>query len=469
MEWLGEVPAHWGVLPNRALFLEVRERDHPDEQMLSVTITKGVILQHDLLSGSSKKDSSRLDRASYKLVQPGDIAYNKMRAWQGAIGASIHRGIVSPAYIVVRPRNHNLPRYFHYLCRTPAFAKEAERWSYGITSDMWSLRPEHFKMIYSSLPPIEEQRAIVRFIDYMDRRIQRYIRAKQRLIKLLNEQKQATIHHAVTRGLDPNVRLKPSGMEWLGDIPEHWNVVLLGRCIRSIEQGWSPMAANGELENDQWAVLSLSSIKRGRFFPHAIKPIPIGSPVPEEITIHDGDFLLTRSNTRDRVGDVCLVDGARTQTILSDLIYRLDIISTIISPQYLMFQLLTPLGRIQIERDARGSSDTMPKISQGHIKSWRVLIPPLREQTEIVNNLIVKCKSIDEAIERAQNEFNLLPEYRARLIADIVTGKLDVRKVAVQLPDEIGEKEVVIEEEALLDEEDIESDGIVDIAEEDEE
>src|SRR5438876_10136143 len=151
--WLGRVPQHWPVLPNRALFAEVKDREHPDEEMLSVTITKGIIRQKALLTDSSKKDSSRQDKSAYKLVCPRDIAYNKMRAWQGAIGVSDFRGIISPAYVVMRLREDcNLPRYFHSLYRTPHFAKEAERWSYGITSDMWSLRPQHFKMIYIPQP-----------------------------------------------------------------------------------------------------------------------------------------------------------------------------------------------------------------------------------------------------------------------------------------------------------------------------
>jgi type I restriction enzyme S subunit len=226
LPWLGEVPGHWEVIPNRALFNEVKDRNHPGEEMLSVTITKGIVKQKALLEGSSKKDSSNLDRTAYKLVQPRDIAYNKMRAWQGAIGASTLRGIISPAYVVMRLRStDNLPRYFHHLYRTPQFAKEAERWSYGITSDMWSLRPEHFKLICSPEPPPDEQAAIVRFLDWANGRLERAIRAKRKVIALLNEQKQAIIHRAVTRGLDPKVPLKDSGIPWLGAIPEHWEIV----------------------------------------------------------------------------------------------------------------------------------------------------------------------------------------------------------------------------------------------------
>jgi len=206
--WLGLVPGHWLVLPDRALFVEVKDRDHTNEEMLSVTITKGIIRQKALLTDSSRKDSARQDKSAYKLVQPRDIAYNKMRAWQGAIGASELRGIVSPAYVVMRLRDgSNLPHYFHHLYRTPQFAKEAERRSYGITSDMWSLRPEHFKMIYTPEPPSDEQAAIVRFLDWANGRLERAIRAKRKVIALLNEQKHAIIHRAVTRGLDPSVPL----------------------------------------------------------------------------------------------------------------------------------------------------------------------------------------------------------------------------------------------------------------------
>jgi type I restriction enzyme S subunit len=169
--WLASVPRHWSVLPNRAIFAEVKDRDHPDEQMLSVTITRGIVPQKELLADSSKKDSSRQDKSAYKLVEPRDIAYNKMRAWQGAIAVSDFRGIISPAYIVMRLRGDQNARYFHHLYRTPHFAKEAERWSYGITSDMWSLRPEHFKMIYSTVPPRDEQTSIVRFLDHANGRI----------------------------------------------------------------------------------------------------------------------------------------------------------------------------------------------------------------------------------------------------------------------------------------------------------
>ena len=433
--WLGKVPKHWQVLPNRALFAEVNDRNHPQEPLLSVTIGKGVIRQTDLLADTSKKDSSNKNKANYKLVQPRDIAYNKMRAWQGAVGVSNYRGIVSPAYIVVRPRGDQNPEYFHYLLRTPAFAKEAERWSYGITSDQWSLRAEDFKQVYCALPPKEEQDTIVAFLAQADRRINRRIRAKQRLIELLNEQKQAIIHRAVTRGLVPNVRLKPSGISWISDVPEDWEVAQLGRFLQTVEQGWSPVAAEGDADEDQWAVVTLSAVKKGGFYPGENKPLPRSMDVPRGLELQQGDFLLTRSNTRSLVGDVCVVEHTRPKLMLCDLIYRLRLDTRHLHPRFLMYQLLSPCGRAQIEADARGSSSTMVKLSHRHIKRWAILQPPPDVQENIAAHLDGVSAEIASLIHRAYREINLLREYRTRLIADVVTGKLDVRRVELPAMD----------------------------------
>lgn len=177
-------------------------------------------------------------------------------------------------------------------------------------------------------------------------------------------------------------------------------------------------------------------MRRGRFEATAIKPIARDANVPEEIEIHNDDLLLTRSNTRERVGDVCVVEGVRRKTILCDLIYRLRINRNVLASKFLMLQLLAPFGRVQIERDARGSSGTMPKISQGHIRSWRVVLLPLEEQLRIVEDVETATTSIATATDKAQRHITLLREHRTRLIADVVTGKLDVREAAAKLPDE---------------------------------
>ncbi len=442
VSWLGKVPEHWEVLPNRALFTEVKERDHPDEQMLSVTITKGVIRQQALLADSSKKDSSNQDKSAYKLVKPGDIAYNKMRAWQGAIGASDYRGIVSPAYVVQRPRENADARYLHHLLRTSAFAKEAERWSYGITSDMWSLRPEHFKMIYCSLPTKDEQAAIVRFLDYADRRIKRYILAKQKLIKLLEEQKQAIVHRAVTRGLPstgsgqatPNVRLKPSGVEWLGDVPEHWEVPQI-RSVAQVVRGGSPRPAGSSLYFNgtaaPWITVGEITKAAGMYLIETSTRLTAAGAERSRM-IEAGTLLLTNSGATLGVPKISMIQGC-----INDGVAAFLKLSSRVNKEFLCLYWSTQTIHLKAWVDL----GAQPNLNTQIIGGWPVPLPPNEEQKAIVQYIRHETALLAGTTERAEREISLLREYRTRLIADVVTGKLDVRAAAGKLPDENDESE----------------------------
>ena len=426
--WLGDVPVHWDVLPNRAPFVEVNDRNHPQEQMLSVTIGEGVILQSELLEDSSKKDGSRVDKSNYKLVQPGDIAYNKMRAWQGAVGVSAYRGIVSPAYVVQRPQGEVHSRYLHYLLRTPSFAKEAERWSYGITSDMWSLRPEHFKMIYSCLPPPIEQDAIVRYLDHADSRIQRYIRTKERLIELLTEQKQAIINQTVTRGLDPNVPLKSSGVEWLGYVPAHWDVAALrykySQCLGKMLDSkfitgnhTLPYLRNVDV---QWDGINVDDL-------------PTMDIAPEEYdryTVSRGDLLVCEGG---EVGRCAIWTDELDRCGFQKALHRLRPLNAASDIPRFMYYVL----RAAVSKDAfnDGHLSTIMHLTGEKLRAHRFPFPPVSEQATIVKHLDKATNEFDVSTERAKRQIELMSEYRTRLIADVVKGKLDVREA---VPDEAG-------------------------------
>ena len=422
--WLAKVPTHWYVVPNRSTFIEVNDQNHPDEEMLSVTISRGVIKQSTLLDDSSTKDGSRIDRSSYKLVKPGDIAYNKMRAWQGAIGVSTYRGIISPAYVVQRPREGNNPDFLHYLLRTPAFAKEAERNSYGITSDMWSLRPEHFKTIFSCLPPAEEQNAIVRFLDHTGELINRYIRAKERLIALLDEQRQAVIHQAVTRGLDPNAPSKKSGIEWLDDVPLHWQLpelkqvsnILRGKFTHrprndpSLYGGIYPFiqtgdvaAANGIIRTHR-QTLNQQGLAVSTMFPAGTLVMTIAANI--------GDVAVLNF-------EACFPDSivgfVPTNKVERDFLYYLF---RAMKSEFLREAPVNTQGNLNVER----------------IGSKKIPLPSVDEQVTIVRHLAEVTAHIDAGIELAHRQVGLIGEYRTRLIADIVTGQIDVRNATVELP-----------------------------------
>ena len=440
--WLGDVPQHWSVVPNRALFAEVKDREHPGEEMLSVTITKGIVRQKALLAGSSKKDGSNLDRSAYKLVLPRDIAYNKMRAWQGAIGASALRGIISPAYVVVRLRkDDDLPSYFHHLYRTPLFAKEAERWSYGIASDMWSLRPEHFKMIYTPEPPPAEQAAIVRFLDWANGRLEGAIRAKRKVIALLNEQKQAIIHRAVTRGLDPSAPLKPSGIPWLGEIPENWEIVRSGSMFRLFGGYAFPGPGFFRDESDVTLPLLLTPVN---FDPDGglrfgkKSTVRFRGDFPAQFKLRTGDLvtvLTDLSSKRLILGRAGFIE--QDGVLLNQRTARVDIHASVrqrLSIKYLRWVLNSRAVREQTIATSRGS--TVFHTSPTRMLAARWPLPPINAQEAIIANLETLERRHQAICEKLRQEIQCLREYRTRLFADIVTGKLDVREAAPRLPEE---------------------------------
>ena len=424
--WLGQVPAHWEILPNRALFIEIKDQNHPDESMLSVTIKYGVIKQKELLEDSSKKDSSRSDKSGYKLVRPGDFAYNKMRAWQGAIGASKLQGIISPAYIVQRLRSSDIPQYFHHLFRTPMFAREAERWSYGITSDMWSLRSEHFKLIYSPRPPKDEQDAIARYLDWADGRIRRLIRVRQKQIKLLEEHKQVIIQQAVTGQIDvstgkPYSAYKDSGVEWLGQVPAHWEVLPLKKWI-TINPDTLPENTDPEFS---FSYLDIGSVGTG-----------VLQKQPEQMRFKDSP---SRARRKLRLGDTII---STVRTYLKAIYHIEEDVSELICSTG--FAVLRPQSETfakyvsyLVQNDSftnRVSANSVgiayPAISESKFGSFSISIPQKPEQIAISNYLDSYIDNISVMITAANKAINLLKEYRIRLNADIVTGKVDVRQAA---------------------------------------
>jgi type I restriction enzyme, S subunit len=415
--WIGAVPKHWSVLPNRAIFVELNERNHPNEEMLSVTITKGVIHQKALLAGSSKKDSSNQDKSAYKLVCPRDIAYNKMRAWQGAIGVSDFRGIISPAYIVMRLRESHNARYFHYLYRTPHFAKEAERWSYGITSDMWSLRPEHFKMIYTPLPFLDEQVAIVRFLDYANRRLERVIRAKRKVIALLNEQKQAIIHHAVTQGRNSEWRSMPvravlRPVKRLG-FPD--------KTILSLFRDFGVVPKDSR-ENKNVDVRDLALCQ-------LVQP---GNVVMNKMKAWQGSIAVSQ------------LEG-----IVSPDYMVLQFVTDQVVPRFFHYLLRSPEMVASYRRNAYGVRPGQWRLMYPDFCRLTLFVPPVHEQAAVAQFIDTTVANIDVTAEGVRREIHLLREYRTRLLADVVTGKLDVREAARQLPIEADEPKARIEADPL--------------------
>ena len=240
-----------------------------------------------------KRKQVMSDREKYKRAIKGDIAYNMMRMWQGAVGVAPEDGLVSPAYVVARPYPEAEPRHFSYLFRTDSYKNEVDAFSRGIVKDRNRLYWEDFKQMPSCTPPSEEQKAIADYLDTNAVKVRRFIRNRRRLIEVLNEQKQAIINRAVTRGLDPNAPLKPSGIDWLDDIPEHWEVKRLKHLLsRPLRYGANAAAELADRNLPRY--IRITDIdKSGRLIDDRFRSIQPELAAP--YMLEDGDILLARS------------------------------------------------------------------------------------------------------------------------------------------------------------------------------
>ncbi|WP_344303803.1 hypothetical protein [Nocardioides bigeumensis] len=354
----------------------------------------------------------------HKLCWPDDLVINSLWAWSRGLGVARDHGIVSTAYGVYRQREQTLdPAYLDHLVRSEPFQWELQVRSQGVWKSRLQMTDARWLDAPLLIPPADEQAVIVKYLAHANARIDKAIAAKRRLIALLQEQ------------------VRSQAETLISDVASGAPEPLLGRALRRIEQGTSPSAVEGDLADSQWAVLSLSAVNRGVFVPTALKPVSTEFVVPPALELHDGDLLMTRSNTRERVGDVAVVAGVRPRSFMSDLIYRLVPRSDLLTTDFASILLRTRRVRVQIEAAARGSSDTMPKLSQGHIKGLRVCLPSLEAQNHVVATLEALTKPIRAAEDRAERELQLLREFRKRLVADVVTGQVDVRQIAKYLPD----------------------------------
>jgi type I restriction enzyme, S subunit len=448
--WLDAIPAHWQVWRNGRLFTKAGDTGYPELPILEVSLKTGVRVR-DIDSSTRKQIMS--EREKYQRARRGDLAYNMMRMWQGAMGVAPADGLVSPAYVVARPLPGVESRYYEYLFRTGVYMDEVNQYSRGIVPDRNRLYWEQFKQIPSLVPPPDEQAAIVRFLDHADRRIRRYIRAKQKLIKLLEEQKQAIIHRAVTRGLDPDVRLKPSGVEWLGEVPEHWEVRRVRSLVADIDQGVSPQAEARLADDGAWGVLKAGCANRGVFRETEHKRLPDGFRVDTLLAVSEGDVIVSRaSGSPQLVGSAARVRALQYRLILSDKTFRLRLKVTGIA-DFVVAAMNARYFRVQVEQAISGAEGLANNLPLSSLRDFVLAVPPTEEAIRIAAQLDSELRGLEVVVASAHQEISLLHEYRTRLIADVVTGKLDVRAVAARLPgDEVADAEP--DEAELLDGED---------------
>ena len=427
-DWLGALPAHWDQSRAKRLFREVDERSKTGkEELLSVSHLTGVTPRRLKTVTMFLAESN----VGHKVCRPGDLVINTLWAWMAALGVTKHIGIVSPAYGVYRPTDGGgiLPTYADHLLRTPLYAAEYQRRSTGVNSSRLRLYPEQFLRIPILVPPKDEQAAVVRLLDWANGRLERAIRAKRKVIALLLEQKQAIVQRAVTRGLDPSVPLKPSGIPWLGDIPQHWAVMPLKFLCRRIQNGATPATSEQRYyENGTVPWFGPSSINNSS---------ELGNPVRHlaKITFADGKARLINGPAvlviviGATAGKMCLLlgDGATNQQITA-----FELKPDRIAPQFGIQQLRFSEHWLK----STASTATIPILNSGVVNRLPLAFPPVGEQESILSALLNETLPLTTAISRLEREIELLREYRIRLIADVVTGKLDARETAARLPED---------------------------------
>lgn len=408
MRWLPAVPEHWTEQRAKTFFREMDERSKTgQEELLSVSHLTGV-------TPRSQKKVTMFKAASYvgsKLCRPGDIVINTLWAWMGALGASRHVGIVSPAYGVYRPHRADSfnPAYLDYLLRTRAYVAEYIGRSTGIQSSRLRLYPNQFLDIALIQPPRPEQDQIVAYLRAQDAHIARFIKAKRDLIRLLAEQKFRIIDHAVTRGLDATVTLKPSGIEWLGEVPEHWEVSkvkLLADYINGFPFKPAEWGAKGR------PIIRIQNLTKE----HAAFNYYDGA-IPERNHVKDGDILLSWS------ASLGVFVWNRGDALLNQHIFKVVTDPKQITRGYFVWLARWFLNHMEAE--AHGS--TMQHITKPKFGSFPVPLPSLSEQVEIEAHINRETQDIDVAIARTEEEIKLIREYRDRMITDVVTGQADVR------------------------------------------
>ena len=441
--WLGEVPTHWQIRRLRTVAeMRVSNVDkHSREGELPVRLCNymdvykndRINLAMPFMSATASRDEVR----RFRLERDDVLITKDSEAWDDigvpALVAESADDLLTGYHLaLLRPTTEIIGSYLARTLQSKGVAYQFHVRANGVTR--YGLTHTGIQSVQLPLPPLPEQRAIVRYLDYVDRRIRRYVTAKRKLIALLEEDKQAVINQAVTRGLDSNVRLKPSGVEWLGDVPEHWEVGPLKRAFLSLDYGISESAS----DSGNIRLLTMGHLKDGQI----MVPNDGGvDSVAPHLLLEKGDLLFNRTNSQELVGKVGLFVGYDSPVTFASYLVRMRPQPSH-EPEYLNVALN------DFSFISRARREAIPSLHQSNLNPTRygrihIALPPWEEQGVILRMLRKETARLRDAIARARRQVNLLEEYRTSLIADVVTGKLDVREAAAHLPDESDDQNLI--------------------------
>lgn len=431
--WADQLPAHWEIRRAKWLFRQMDRPPRDTDDVVTCFRDGTVTLRRNRRTTGF---TEALQELGYQGIRRGDLVIHGMDAFAGAVGVSDSDGKGTPVYSVCLPQSGVNAHYYAAAIREMARAGWIEALSKGIRERSTDFRFERFAVQPMPVPAIGEQAAIVRFLDYADRRIRRYIAAKQRLIRLLEEEKRAIIHRAVTRGVETNVRLISSGVDWLGDVPGHWRVQQLRRLATSWCDGpFGSGLRSSHYSEDGVRVVRLQNIGFAQFkgadsaFISEAHYRTLG-----DHSVVDGDLLIAGlGDPRHPAGRACVAPSALGAAMVKADCFRFRLDRSKIEPGFAALYLSATASEATA---ALSAGATRQRINLSTMATRPVAVPPLAEQISIVAEVGRRTASTDKAMTLAERPMKAVLELRTRLIADVVTGKLDVRGAAMQLAEE---------------------------------
>lgn len=426
-EWLGNIPKHWSVEYSKWLFAERNIKASVGDEMLTASQKYGVIPQKMFMELEQQKVVQvQLGHEILKRAEVNDFVIS-MRSFQGGIEYCGYKGAVSSAYVPLKPRQDLSISYYKYLFKSIPYI-QALQTTTNLVRDGQALRFANFIQVRIPLLPYSEAEKIGQFLDHETAKIDHLIEKQQQLIELLKEKRQAVISHAVTKGLDPNVPMKDSGVEWLGEVPEHWEIRRLKTIICSLESGCSVNAADIPAQSHELGVLKTSCVYTRSFRVEENKTV-----VPEDIQrvkckVRKGSIIISRMNTPELVGASALVKVKADNIYLPDRLWQTIFFENIeIDAEYLSHFMTVQGFRDQIALGAEGASSSMQNIAKEDYLNINCLLPPLKEQILIREFIEQKLSILNHLNIKAQEAVDRLKERRTALISSAVTGKIDVR------------------------------------------
>lgn len=423
-ELLDAVPEHWSVLPCRAVVSERSEKNDGAkiEAYLSLMANVGVIPYEEKGDVGNKKPE---DLSKCKIVSPGDLVINSMNYGIGSYGLSPFFGVCSPVYIVLRPIETKVEcRFCLRIFENKALQTYAQSFGNGILAHRAAISWDTLKTIPIAVPPLIEQRDILAFLDRETSKIDALVEAQRRLIELLKEKRQAVISHAVTKGLDPAAPMKDSGIQWLGEVPTHWDIVALNRLVDTKRPITYGIVQPGPADPNGRFMVRGQDYSTGWASPENIFRVSAEIEQPyRRARLRSGDIVITIVGAG--VGNTAVVPPFLEAANITQTTARIAAEPKQIQAEYLTYFLQSDFGRIQVGMYQKGAAQ--PGLNLEHLKAFRVSRPPLTEQARIATHLSRSVKLFDPLINEAEAAIALLQERRAALISAAVTGKIDVR------------------------------------------